>query len=151
MWNLYLKSNEGIAIQSTFKRLIKCFENHPDKIHVRKVEYIDYQNQKDKIWKGSSHNILVPFFKKRKSFEHEREIRAIISKWPVSNGEEQDILGSTNYVGIQVPIIIESLIKNIYVAPTAPEWFLILVKSIIVRYSLTIEVMKSSLEDDPVF
>ena len=44
MWNLYLKSNEGIAIQSTYKSLKRTLDKRRgDKdIVVGQVEYIDF-------------------------------------------------------------------------------------------------------------
>jgi hypothetical protein len=43
MWNLYLKSNEGIAIQSTYKRFKNCFNNNKiAEVYIGQVKYIDY-------------------------------------------------------------------------------------------------------------
>lgn len=136
MWDLYLKSNEGIAIQSTFKKLTGCFgvSGRPD-IHVGRVKYLDYQKES-----LPTDNELFPFMYKRKSFEHENEIRALI--------RDENILEEN---GIFVPVNVPRLIEKIYVAPTAEHWILDLVKSITKKYELNNEVIKSSLFDDPVF
>lgn len=82
MWKLYSSSNEGISIQSTFERLTECFQKYTDhSIFIGKVEYIDY----DKDWLPEG-NLFYPFVHKRKSFEHEQEIRAVIQDYP-RNGE----------------------------------------------------------------
>ena len=41
MWKLYIKSVEGIAIQSTYSKLKKSFIND-EIIFIGKVKYIDY-------------------------------------------------------------------------------------------------------------
>lgn len=73
MWKLYLKSNEGIAIRSNFGRLRDSFskkEKHD--IYIGEVHYIDYEREDMPL------HSISPFIHKRKSFEHERELRAII-------------------------------------------------------------------------
>jgi len=42
MWQLYLKSNEGIAIQSTFKRLRDSFRDEKHDIFIGKVQSVSY-------------------------------------------------------------------------------------------------------------
>jgi len=41
MWKLYLKSGEGVAIQSTVANMIDSFNKTPDQIHIGKIEYVD--------------------------------------------------------------------------------------------------------------
>ncbi len=77
MWRLYLKSNEGMAIQSTYGQLVKSFHQSEDQIHVGVVSYIDYDS--DRI---PGLNVLRPFLYKRKSFAHENEIRTLIVRHP---------------------------------------------------------------------
>ncbi|MGS0534385.1 hypothetical protein ACU80C_31965 (plasmid) [Bacillus mycoides] len=42
MWNLYLKSSEGVAIQTTFDKIKKSLEACEEGIIVGKVDYIDH-------------------------------------------------------------------------------------------------------------
>src|SRR3990172_7066486 len=76
MWSLYAKTNEAIAIQSTYQRLFDCL---PPKTYVGKVHYIDY----DKDWLPEG-NTFFPYVHKRKSFEHEQELRAVIQEIPLN-------------------------------------------------------------------
>ncbi|CAM1345512.1 hypothetical protein [Tenacibaculum amylolyticum] len=144
MWSLYLKSNEGIAVQSTFKKLKKSIIDD-EKVYLGVVKYIDYEN--DKINGG---NILGPFVHKRKSFQHERELRGLIMKWPTGsekvNFEEETIIG-----GIPIKVDLEELIEKIYVAPNAPSWFAKLVKTAVKRYGYDIEVIHSEMNNEPMF
>lgn len=73
MWKLYLKSDEGIAIQSRYSRLKQSLQAAPEKVYIGKVNYIDYEVDIVPPWNGFN-----PFLYKRKSFEHECELRAVI-------------------------------------------------------------------------
>jgi hypothetical protein len=68
---------------------------------------------------------------KRKSFEHERELRAIL--WLISFRNYVPIEGKSPPppdVGISLPVDLDRLIEAVYVAPTSPEWFYDLAKKI---------------------
>lgn len=78
MWKLYLKNENGIAIQSTYKRLTESFNDSQNEIYIGKVKYIDYD--KWKIPENSKLNAFIPFILKRESFEHEKELRALTSR-----------------------------------------------------------------------
>lgn len=116
MWRLYLKSNEGVAIQSTFKRLIDSFKGINAPIFIGKVTYIDYS--KESIPQRNL-NIFYPFLYKRKSFEHERELRAVLGDL---NPQKEPV-----YVGVDI----STLIEKVYVAPTSEDWFYDLINSIV--------------------
>lgn len=145
MWNLYAKSEEAICIQSTYKRLCSCL---PEKSRIGLVRYVDYGSE----WIPES-NLLAPFMYKRKSFEHEKELRAVInlramdkSGLRLSDIEEEPPTG-----GIWVPTDLNTLIEKVYVAPYAPKWFGELIKNVVKTYGLDKPVIKSSLDDEPIF
>ena len=74
MWKLYLKSDEGIAIQTTFDRLKRAFALYGDRpVFIGQVRYLDYE--KEFIPESNS---FSPLLHKRRSFAHENEVRAII-------------------------------------------------------------------------
>jgi len=146
MWKLYLKSDEGIAVQSTYERL-KASIIDEDKVYIGVVNYIDYENEC--IDAG---NLLSPFVHKRKSFEHEREVRALVTKWPVGDGEMgMDFTKEIIQDGMRVRVDVERLIERIYIAPSAPRWFADLVRALIQRYGYSFEVVQSRLDDRPIF
>jgi len=118
MWQLYLKSNEGIAIQSTYTKLKDSFKFAKEDIHIGTVKYIDEDN--DTIdWT----NVINYALHKRKSFEHEKEIRAIVFS-PSDNG------------GGSVNIDLETLIEKIYIAPNSPKWIYELIQNVVQRFGL---------------
>lgn len=144
MWKIYLKTEEGVAIQSTFKRLTRSLKNEYD-VFVGKVKYIDYEKE----WLPEG-NIFYPYLRKRKSFEHERELRAIIQKIPVTGGKldlKKEIFETGAYISVDLNILIE----KIFVSPTAPKWFDELIKAIVRKYNLAKEVVKSNLANGPVY
>lgn len=143
MWKLYLKSNEGIAIQSTFQRLCDCFNHfdNPD-VHIGVVNYINYDS--DQIPEGNS---FYPFLYKRKSFEHEHELRVIWTTFDGLNPSEARQVG----IGAHFYVNLEILIEKIYIAPTAPAWFKELVTKMMSKYFLNKEVIQSSLDKEPFY
>lgn len=44
MWGLYLRSGEGIAVRSSFKRLCDSIAIEPQDVYVGAVNYIDYDD-----------------------------------------------------------------------------------------------------------
>ena len=146
MWRLYLKSNEGIAIQSTYARLKKSL-NDEEKIYIGMVNYIDYESESI-----DTSNWLSPFIHKRKSYEHEKEIRAVILKHPINKDTKKfDFNAGTISDGLQVKVNLELLIESIYVAPSSPEWFKDLVDAVVKKYNYNSPVIQSKLDDHPLF
>lgn len=134
MWDLYLKNNEGIAIQTTFKSLSESFNEADEEIYIGKVTYSDF----DKDWMPER-SAFYPFVHKRKSFEHEKEIRAFISILP------EPILESPFDFGANIKVNLNLLIENIYIHPDAPIWFAETVKSVLKAYNVDKPVIHSSL------
>jgi hypothetical protein len=148
MWRLYLKSNEGIAIQSNYGRLVEQFLAFSEEVYVGAVRYIDYE--KDHI--PDENSLFDPFIFKRKSFEHERELRALICRLPPTKADHRlDMALDVISNGIRVPVNLNRLIMRIFVAPGSPGWFADLVKSVAKRYSVEAPVVQSSLEQDPMY
>jgi len=146
MWKLYLKSDEGIAIQSTFSHLRDCFGNETPNIHIGRVRYIDYL--KDVI---SEENFFNPFLRKRKSFEHEREVRAIVFAYGKIEDGQPNLPPPAFPTGMPVLVDLDKLIDRIYLAPTSPKWLHELIASVLRKYNLKLKVFQTSLTDRPSF
>jgi hypothetical protein len=146
MWKLYLKSDEGIAIQSAFGLLKAAIKDENHSIFIGKVKYIDFE--KDWMPEG---NTLYPFVHKRKSFEHEKELRAVIQEFHYKKNELIDWSKPLCDDGIYIQIDLGVLIDKIYLAPTSPKWLFELLKSITKKYKLDKDVLQSSLDDVPVY
>jgi len=145
MWNLYLKSNEGIAIQSTYNHLKNCFKNNKkETVYIGQIKYIDYK--KDIIWPNLGG--YAQYMHKRKSFEHEKELRALVWK-----SEPDEFLGGKPRTenGIYVSANLNTLIEKIVVSPESPQWVATLVKNIVKRYGIRKRVEISNLNARPIF
>ena len=140
MWKLYAGENKGIAIQSTFSRMVKAFEKFPDSVHIGKIRYINYQNEtfKDEI------NIFEPILTKRKSFEHEKELRAVI--WETSKETPRTDDGS-----VLADVNLKELIENIYISPFSSDWYRDNVQVIDEKFGLKLPVLQSELDKKPVY
>ncbi|MEI7840917.1 MAG: hypothetical protein WCJ11_10485 [Methylococcaceae bacterium] len=137
MWKIYLKSNEGVAIQSTYEKLKKSFIGS-DEVYLGEVEYINYR--KESIDNAGMYD---HFYRKRREFQYEKEVRAmVIVPSEFRENTEQ---------GVGINIDIKTLIERIYIAPDSPLWFTDLVKSVIQKYDYDFKVIRSSLKDEPLF
>jgi hypothetical protein len=105
MWKLYASQDEAICIQSTFNALRQLL---PDKAFLGTVKYIDYDTEYISVT-DAFQNIVH----KRKSFEHERELRAVLWK-PIS--DDIELAGDS---GMIVPIDLNGLIHNVFISPSA--------------------------------
>ena len=144
MWRLYSREEDGIAIQTdfnSFKNSFTCSES----IYVGNVNYVDYKS----FFIDESNN-FSRYLHKRKSFEHEHEVRAISARFPNPDSDEvsmqlyYDTIGGAYY-----EVDLSLLIKEVIVAPFAPDWFLELVKSVTTRYNFTFNVVRSTQADEP--
>lgn len=143
MWKLYSKEQEGIAIKTNFESFSQSFTDEKD-IFVGKVNYIDYQN-----YVIPQDNFLHPYLHKRKSFEHENEVRAIMMCFPPLAEKNMDLSLDTVHAGRYCKVNISSLVQEVVVSPYAEDWFLELVVSISNNYGLSAPVHRSSLADKP--
>lgn len=133
MWELYLKSGEGVAVRTTLSRLKEAFAGESDSVYIGRVKYVDFEE--DEIpWD----NVFYLALHKRKSFEHEREVRALIMNTARGHG------------GI-VPVSLTALIESVYVAPNSPIWIHELLKKVVHRYGLKFEIKHSGLEATPLY
>jgi len=146
MWKLYSRTEEAIAIQSSNLMLKRCLM--PEDVEIHEVEYVDYETG----WISLGFNEYPkPFYCKRRSFQHEKELRALIQlPLPTKDGEP-DLDAIQPLEGIWKLVDLTLLIDNIYVAPTSPKWFKELVEKITKRYSLNKNILQSSLDREPFF
>ncbi len=153
MWNTYLKSDEGIAIQSRFGRLKSALQNCDYRIHIGKVQYLDYDEETI-----PEDNTLRRYLSKRKSFQHERELRMLCDQLPYTGEIEYDeevqaparkIDWSEQPEGIYISVDLDKLIEKIYVAPTSPSWIAELISEILITYDIKCDVEHSNMFDEP--
>ena len=142
MWDLYGKTNHAVAIVTDYKTLKAVLS---EKVYLGLVNYIDYEKE----WLPEG-NTFYPFMHKRKSFEHEREVRAIIQELP--NEDNKIAVGKKNQInGIKIEVDVKVLIKKIYVSPVTQDWIVELTKEVARKFGIIAPVQKSNLYSSPVF
>jgi hypothetical protein len=137
MWKLYAQSSEAVAIETDYQTLADAL---PENVYLGLVNYIDYDTQ----WlpEGTTY---FPFTHKRKSFEHEREVRAVVQEGVIQTGLKNSLSG------IEIDIDVSMLVKCVHVSPTSPDWFYTLVDVTAKQFGFIFQVRKSNLAAEPVF
>ena len=141
-----LKNKQGVAIQSTFKRLTESFYDEVENVYVGMISYSD-------ITSNLFGHFISPLMHKRAlpKFEEENEIRALISSVPIdlfetmglnlnwavlkcefSNGDKKS--------GSLIQVNLEKLLERIYIYdfPNSGEAFLKQVTSVATAFSKNI-------------
>lgn len=128
MWKIYATNvKNAIAIQTTYRELK---QQVGERVTIKPVRYVDYSNQ----FIGPNEE----YWCKRKSFEYEKEVRAVIHDFD-----------SAKQTGIPVKVNLNEMIKNIYVSPYAPDWFREIVVDVVERYGYMFKVSMSSMAELP--
>jgi hypothetical protein len=142
MWKTYLESDEGIAIQSTINRFKESISKYDAfNIFVGEVIYVDFDTA---LIPGD--NMLWPFIHKRRSFEYEHELRALIWDGQHSKMDFNNIENVPNVpTELHVTTDLDTLIEKIYVSPQAEAWFRDLLLSVCSRYNLNKGIVHSDL------
>jgi hypothetical protein len=131
MWRLYSSYiDNAIAIRTTYKSLYESLGRNPS-ISIGRVKYIDF----NKSFAGVNDS----FWRKRKSFEHEKEVRALV--------HDHECLEK----GKAIHCNLETLIEEVYLSPKAPEWFVTLLNDVNKKYGLNVKVHQSRLNDEPFY
>jgi hypothetical protein len=135
MWQIFTKNNEGLAIQSTVKRLQEALKpERATEQFIGEVNYIDYKKEYIPF-----DDTFFPFVFKRKSFQYEREIR-IISDVTSNNINVND--------GVKIDVDINQLIEKIYIHPKSENWYKNLVIQLMEQLGFNFTIEKSDLESD---
>jgi hypothetical protein len=135
MWQIFTKNNEGLAIQSTVKRLQEALKpERATEQFIGEVNYIDYKKEYIPF-----DDTFFPFLFKRKSFQYEREIR-IISDVTSNNINVND--------GVKIDVDINQLIEKIYIHPKSENWYKNLVIQLMEQLGFNFTIEKSDLESD---
>jgi hypothetical protein len=146
-WGLYVPPSGGVAIRSTYGNLARAFSlpsqsNSAERsvpILIGTVSYVDYN---DTVI--PTDNAFYPFLHKRKSYEFEKEIRAMTL-------DLESFVDGSSPVGLNVEVDLDVLINGVHISPTAPPWFAALVESIVERYGCAASVVQSSLNAEPLY
>lgn len=142
MWKLYAKGTEGVAIRTTSKNLHDSLEDAPEQLWHYKVIYAD--SEREPTHGGS---MLRACLTKRLPFEHEKETRVIwYNDKEASNSLQKNDIKTE---GFYVKCNLETLIKQVFIAPTEKPWLAPLVEDVLIKYGIKAEVIQSGLNKMP--
>jgi hypothetical protein len=152
MWGLYAKSSDALAITTNIETLAKCLgEGVPSPlnsgktlpVYIGNVTYIDRQT--DLIDPGPGSNLFNLIMHKRKSYEHERELRVVI---PEEIHEVDPLTAERSRRGISLTVDLNLLIKDVYVAPTSSKMFVEVVQCLLNSAGVFRQPIRSDLESE---
>jgi hypothetical protein len=137
MWSLYagwrrdeIDSPGSIVIVTTFGKLGRALSSVSN-MYVGKVKYVDRTT--------TLSGLNEAFWYKSKSFEHEREVRAVLHRHGVEDS------------GVLIAVDLAGVIREVRLSPFCPVWFEELVKDVSEKYGHSFDIRRSSLEDTPFY
>jgi len=159
MWHEYGQDGKGVAIRSTVKRLSTSFHITGDYVKISaigRVQYVDFKSHEMTAHDANNVN-RVAFIKEKKDFVSEQEVRIITMNClhsgcltpdgnPVSDYQLTGPgLFDPNRKGFYVKCRLQELIQAVIVGPNAQPHFITLIKRLVNRYRLFVEVESSRL------
>jgi hypothetical protein len=123
MWRLYGENGKAVAVETTLEALTLSIQQRdsPHAVFIYPVKYLDFFDStlqpKDCVVEGH----LMPLLK-RISYQHEREVRAFISKIAPNPRAGADV-AFWKPEPIRLPVDVNVLVKAIHISPYAGEPF----------------------------
>ena len=151
-WRLYGSGAGGIAIVSTLKRLYQSVSFPPHAGLLSDVQYVDFEKH------DMSHRpfgtAMRPGFVKRKSFEHEKEVRGIVLlelNEPTLDTSDDflELFKAKQPRGVEADVSLPELLEEIVLSPLAPPYMEFIVRKLTGRHGLDHLVRKSRLCGTP--
>lgn len=142
MWDLYGRDGSAIALRTSYKKLRDALPSH---VYLGMVKYIDFE--KDFF---ALDNAMNPAMHKRRSFEHEKEVRAVLPHLgDVSENYALD--HELTEFGLTIPFDVNASVDEIHLSPDSRPWFVRLLQETNAKLGITPPLTKSSLYDAAVF
>ena len=144
LWVQYGMRN-SVAIRSTVQRLDESLGDWDPPIKIGAVEYIDYATPEPR----DPNQLETYYFRKRRSFEHEREVRG----WThyLNRGKFTLEEPPATPVGVHVPVDLGRLVERVHVSPRASDGFLLAVENLTRQYGRSWDIKRSSLDAPAIF
>lgn len=138
LWRLYCPvGSSGLAVRTTKGALQNALGDDPD-VLIGTVEYIDFETE----FAGMN----LPVFRKRKSLQHETEVRAVtqLRRFPYN----RTIVGP---VGISKPVDLALVLQEIVISPFAPPWFTTVLIGTLSTFGVSAPISSSKLLRKPFY
>lgn len=154
MWRIFLGSKNGVAIKTSIVNIKKAIENSEDEVYISKVFYRDFENmsffdiafEEQNVFPNSHGGSINQFIYKRKSFEHENELRLIYIDLPIPHVSKTTLeLKKPILEFKKINVDLKYLIQEIIISPFADVGFKDLVAELIKDVGLNFRVIESNL------
>lgn len=135
MWGIYGGSTKAVAIQTTVDDIVRNAD--PSSLSGHSLNF------KDVVYRDADEILGVLryedcFFRKRRHFSFEKEVRISLDTYSVRNPTKD------TPPGYKLPAFLSGMINKVVVHPDSPEWFFDAVDSITKRYELHAPVERGS-------
>jgi hypothetical protein len=140
MWRLYTSHGDAICVKSNYQLLA---EELPRQCFLWCINYIDYKTAVFNF--GNKFSFIIH---KRKSYEHERELRAVV--WTRADPPHQFNLVNSNE-GMIVPVTLANLVQEILVSPYAKPPLIEVVQRLVKKFDLGVRVRQSEVNSAPTY
>jgi hypothetical protein len=145
LWKIYA-GDFGLAVRTTAGHLKNATASSS-----AQLGFVTYTNYKNKVFRFGNANIFTPALHKRREFNYETEVRALIlgPRASTQSLAVPDLASSQPEAehGLLVPVDLRQLVQGITISPTSPRWFLDTVRDLTKRYGFDWSVNYSSLID----
>jgi hypothetical protein len=145
MWKLYTRGMDGVSIQTTVGGLKASLQSEDSSIIIGQVKYVDHANLA--AFGGDPPPGVAAIFVKRRSFEHENEVRLAIDDEPFVDSELDYV--KVPLSGGNVIVDTNALIYRIVASPGYPQWALPSLQAIVSGAGLQVTVETSDLLKPP--
>lgn len=138
LWELFPKSDEGIAVRSTVERLHNSLSLGASGLQII-CRRIVYGHDKIRAKKSDKSQFTGDdaIFTKRQCFKHEKELRLAIYRYGLSNPLPRKCM--------RVETDLNIMISEIIISPEAPCWIAGLVERVTKKYGFSFKIRQSNL------
>jgi hypothetical protein len=154
MWSEYGDRGTGVAIRSTVSRLATVFQITGDYANVSFVGRVNYVDYKSHSLGELANDVARLALIKGQAYAEENEVRILTlcsyhSGCLYPDGSQAGGFRSPTYTpatkGMYIKCRLQGLIRTVIIGPNTGQHFRIVMKKILARYGLTIEVEHSQL------
>jgi hypothetical protein len=124
MWRLYSERGKAVAIETTGDALKESIQSQKSehRVHIYPVKYLDFFDKNLKPSDCTVEGRYTTPLLKRRSYQHENEVRAFIGRVP------KDLRESANVeywkpAPVRLPVDVKVLVQRVHVSPYSSEPF----------------------------
>lgn len=127
LWRIFCGPTEGVAVGSQYLRLIELVN---PKVEDMEVGLVDYGRDEP-----IPSNTLVPFFRKRRAFDYEREARLVANIYRCLDMRDQEGNLLPPRSCLEIPLHLSTFVQELRIHPEASANYIDMIKSIVTKYA----------------